>query len=134
MNGFLWVAGGTIFTLSKNKNIRKLNETVMKKMIMAVVFIALTVGNTALAGTGGKGVDKRIKRAFEKEYAGAAEVKWYIYDQYNKIDFTFKDMHLMGFYNNDGEVLGVARNISFVSLPFMLQLAVKNNYSGYWIS
>ena len=83
----------------------------MKKLIMALAFIAVTIGNAAIAGTGGRRIDKRIKRAFEKEYVGAAEVTWYVYDEYIKVDFSYSGMQLAGFYSKDGRMLGVARNI-----------------------
>jgi hypothetical protein len=105
----------------------------MKKMIMALAFIAVTIGNAAFAGTGGK-VDERIKRAFEKEYVGAADVKWYVYNEYIKVDFTFSGMQLVGFYNKDGRMLGVARNIYFSSLPLLLQIEQRKNYKDYWIT
>ncbi|HEV8507043.1 MAG TPA: hypothetical protein VGQ53_16645 [Chitinophagaceae bacterium] len=105
----------------------------MKKMIMALAFIAVTIGNVTIAGIGGK-VDERIKRAFEKEYAGAADVKWYVYDEYIKVDFSFNGMQLVGFYGKDGRMLGVARNINFASLPLMLQIEQRKNYKGYWIT
>jgi hypothetical protein len=105
----------------------------MKKMIMALAFIAVTIGNVTIAGIGGK-VDERIKRAFEKEYAGAADVKWYVYDEYIKVDFSFNGMQLVGFYGKDGRMLGVARNINFASLPLVLQIEQRKNYKGYWIT
>lgn len=106
----------------------------MKKMIMALAFIAVTIGSAAIAGTGGKDIDERIKRAFEKEYAGAADVTWYVYDEYIKVDFSFNGMQLVGFYSKDGRTLGVARNIYFSSLPLMLQIEQKKNYKGFWIT
>jgi len=106
----------------------------MKKMIMALAFIAVTIGSAAFAGTGGKDIDERIKRAFEKEYAGAADVTWYVYDEYIKVDFSLDGMQLAGFYSKDGRMLGVARNIHFSSLPLMLQIGQKKNYKGYWIT
>ena len=105
----------------------------MKKMIMALAFIAVTIGNAAFAGGGGK-VDERIKRAFEKEYAGAADVKWFVYDEYIKVDFSLSGMQLAGFYSKDGRMLGVARNIYFSSLPLMLQIEQRKNYKNFWIT
>lgn len=102
-------------------------------MIMALAFIAVTIGNMAFAGNANE-IDKRIKKAFEKEYAGAADVKWYVYDNYTKVDFSFKGLQLAGFYNNNGEMIGLARNIHFSSLPIMLQLEQRKHYSGYWIT
>jgi len=106
----------------------------MKKLIMALAFIAVTIGNAAFAGGGDKGVDERIKRAFEKEYVGAANVTWYVYDNYIKVGFSFSGMQLVGFYSKDGRMLGVARNIYFTSLPLMLQIEQRKNYKEYWIT
>jgi len=106
----------------------------MKKMIMALAFIAVTIGNAAIAGSGGKDIDERIKRAFEKEYVGATDVTWYVYDGYIKVDFSFGGMQLVGFYTTDGRMLGVARNINFSALPLMLQIEQRKNYKGYWIT
>jgi len=105
-----------ILSLCRQKKLmKKLKRNVMKKMIMALAFITVTIGSAAFAGTGGKDIDERIKRAFEKEYAGAADVTWYVYDEYIKVDFSLDGMQLAGFYSKDGRMLGVARNIYFSS-------------------
>ena len=106
----------------------------MKKMITVVAIMAAMISNVAFAGSGGEKIDKRIKQAFEKEFSGAADVKWYAYDRYTKVDFTINSMHLMAFYNNEGESMGVARNIPYSSLPLRLQLDNKKNYKSYWIT
>ena len=106
----------------------------MKKLIMALSFLALTVGNAAIARSGDKGIDERIKRAFQKEYVGAADVTWYVYDNYIKVGFSFNGMQLVGFYTKDGRTLGIARNIPFSSLPLMLQIEQRKNYKDYWIT
>jgi len=106
----------------------------MKKMIMVLAFIAVAIGNAAIAGTGGGEVDKRIRKAFEKEYAGAADVKWYVFNEYTKVDFTLNGMQLVGFYSKEGDLLGIARNIPFSSLPLMLQIEQKKEYKDYWIT
>ena len=106
----------------------------MKKMIMVLALLAVTIGNVAFAGTGGREIDRRIRHAFEKEFSGASEVRWYAYDNYVKVDFNFNNMYLMVFYSKDGETIGVARNISFSSLPLMLQFGRAKVYKDYWIT
>ena len=101
---------------------------------MVLAFIAVAIGNAAFAGTGGGEVDKHIRKAFEKEYAGAVNVTWYVFDDYIKVDFFFFFMQLAGFYSKDGRMLGVARNIYFSSLPLMLQIEQRKNYKDYWIT
>lgn len=106
----------------------------MKKLIIGLTLIAVTIANAAHASGGGKDIDERIKKAFEKEYVGAADVTWYVYDNYLKVGFSFNGMQLAAFYSKDGRVLGVARNIYFSSLPLMLQIDERKNYKDYWIT
>ena len=41
---------------------------------------------------------------------------------------------VFAFYNMDGELMGLTRNISSAQLPVNLQTSLKRNYNGYWIS
>ena len=43
-------------------------------------------------------------------------------------------MRLVAYYDNDGKVLAVVRNIYFPSLPLSLQLDLKKIDKGYWIT
>ena len=104
----------------------------MKKLMITLAFIALILGNVAFAGE--KGIDKRIRQAFEKEFSGAIDVQWYSYEEYIKVEFTLNNMRLRAWYNNDGETLALIRNIQFSSLPLKLQFDLKKNYKDYWIT
>lgn len=104
----------------------------MKKMMIALGLMAMTLVSTAM--TNGKEIDKHIQQAFDKEFVGAIDVKWYITDKYAEVDFTFNNMRLRAYYNNDGEILAVVRNVSFSSLPLSLQLDLKKQYKDYWIT
>jgi hypothetical protein len=72
------------------------------------LFPTFTLGNSAFAG---KEIDKRVQEAFEKEFAGAVDVKWSAYDEFIKVDFTFNDVRLIACYTPDGGSLAVMRNI-----------------------
>jgi hypothetical protein len=104
----------------------------MKKVIIALGLMAITFGSTAIAS--GKEIDKNVQRAFDKEFAGAVDVKWYTNDKYMQVDFTYNSMRLVAYYNNDGETLAVVRNIYYSSLPLALQLDLKKISKGYWLT
>lgn len=104
----------------------------MKKVIIALGLMAITFGSTAIASD--KEIDKTIQQAFNKEFAGAADVKWQANDQYAQVEFTFNSMRLMAYYNNDGETIAVVRNISSSSLPLALQMGLRKIDKGYWIT
>jgi hypothetical protein len=104
----------------------------MKKMILALVLLAITFGSTAMAHE--KEIDKHIQQSFNKEFAGAADVRWSSNDGYTQVEFTFNNMRLYAYYNNQGETLAVIRNVYFSSLPLALQFDLKKNYKEYWIT
>ncbi|TMI91178.1 MAG: hypothetical protein E6H06_16865 [Bacteroidetes bacterium] len=104
----------------------------MKKMIIALLLVMVTFGTTALAH--GKEIDKNIQHIFNTQFAGAADVQWNIDAQFVEVDFTFNNMRLSAYYNNEGERLAVVRNVHFSLLPLTLQFDLKRNYKDYWIT
>jgi hypothetical protein len=105
---------------------------IMKKIILTLAVVAITLGSTAFAGE--IKVDKRIQRAFEKDFAGAVGVKWSTFEDYIKVDFSLNDVPIMACYNAEGEKLAVIRNIQFSILPLVLQFDQKKHFRDYWIS
>lgn len=104
----------------------------MKKTILTLAVVAITLGGTAFAGE--INVDKRVRRAFEKEFAGAVDVKWSTVEDYIKVDFSLNDVPLIACYNAEGEKLAVIRNIQFSILPLVLQFDQKKHFPDYWVS
>lgn len=104
----------------------------MKKTILTLAVVAITLGSTAFAGE--INVDKRVRRAFEKEFAGAVDVKWSTVEDYIKVDFSLNDVPLIACYNAEGEKLAVIRNIQFSILPLVLQFDQKKHFPDYWVS
>jgi len=104
----------------------------MKKVIIALGLMAITLGNTAMAHD--KEIEKNVQQAFNKEFAGAVDVQWYASDKYVQVDFTFNSMRLVAYYDHDGATLAVVRNIYFSSLPLALQLDLKKISKDSWIT
>jgi hypothetical protein len=104
----------------------------MKKIVLMLAVIAIELGSTAFAGE--IKVDKRVKRAFEKEFAGAVDVKWSTFETYIKVDFSLNDVPLIACYSAEGEKLAVIRNIQFSLLPLVLQFDQKKRFRDYWTS
>jgi len=104
----------------------------MKKLVIAVVFIGLALGNSVFAGEGEVG--KRVLRSFQKEFIGATDVQWRTYDEYTRVDFTFNNVPLIACYSGDGVRLALIRNIMFSSLPLSLQFDLGKKYKDHWVS
>ena len=102
----------------------------MKKII---IMLAIAISSlTAFAGE--ENVSSTVLNAFNKEFAGAKDVQWTSADNYYKAAFVFNSQNVTAFYQLDGELIAMTRNISSLELPITLQTNLKNNYSKYWIS
>jgi len=101
----------------------------MKSLIIAA---ALFVSLSAFAGR--EKVNEKVLNAFKTEFVNAQEVEWTISSEYFKASFQMNGQRIFAFYNTDGELMGLTRNISSAQLPVRLQTSLKKNYSNYWIS
>jgi hypothetical protein len=103
----------------------------MKKILITLVMIAsLTKGVMASE----EGVNSEVLNAFKNDFANAKNVSWQTAGNYYKASFTINGNILFAFYNENGEFLGVARNILSTELPDKLKNSWKKNYNGYWIT
>ena len=101
----------------------------MKKII---IMLAITIGSLA-ASAGEENVNKNVLNAFSQQFPGAKDVKWTANDTYHKASFVFNGQHVYAFYELNGELMAVTRNISSLDLPMTLQTSLKK-YTGSWIS
>ena len=101
----------------------------MKKMIIAA---AMFVSLSAFAND--EKVSPKVLNAFNTEFTSAQEVEWTATGDYFRASFDINGVKVSAYYNADGELMGLTRNISTAQLPVSLQANLKKNYSGYWIS
>jgi hypothetical protein len=104
----------------------------MKKIIMTLAIAASSL--FAFAGDENGNVSKHVLNSFNREFTTAQDVKWVTGSDYYKASFTLNDQYISAFYNVQGELLGLTRNISSPNLPLKLQTKLRNDYQGYWIS
>ena len=102
----------------------------MKKII---IMLAITISSLAVFA-GEENVNNKVLNAFSKEFAGAKDVKWTTSSTFSKASFVFNGQYVYAFYQLDGELLAMTRNISSLDLPISLQSSLKKGYEGYWIS
>src|SRR5690349_24333728 len=101
----------------------------MKKMIIAA---ALFVSLSAFANE--KKSSPKVLNAINTEFTSAQEVQWTVTNDYYKASFDMNGVKVNAFYNVDGELMGLTRNISTAQLPVSLQAGLKKNYSNNSIS
>ena len=105
------------------------------KSISLSIAIVLMMGLSAFAAKNDEtDVNKEVVRSFHKEFINAKNVKWEKKVGYVKVEFTLNDQVLFAYYNNDGQMTAIVRNIVSDQLPISLLTSVRNDYSGYWIS
>ncbi len=102
----------------------------MKKFILMLAVVFTTASSFAANAD----VNAKVLQSFNEEFSTATDVQWTVGENFVKAQFVFNTQHVIAFYSMEGELMGVARYISSVTLPVALQNSLKQNYSGYWIS
>ena len=102
----------------------------MKRIIMT---LAVTL-SSLFAFASDENISNDVLSAFNKEFNGAKEVKWTSGTDFYKASFIFNDQYISAFYNREGVLTALTRNISVVTLPLALQTKIRAEYGEYWIS
>ncbi|MDR3715558.1 MAG: hypothetical protein P4L51_22335 [Puia sp.] len=105
----------------------------MKKMIVAAAMLLMAGMTSAYAEKGGGGNEAAVK-SLNKDFASAKNVQWEQSKDYLKASFTINNQVLFAFYNSNGELQSVMRNIVSEQLPLSLLRNLKSGYGDYWIT
>jgi hypothetical protein len=105
----------------------------MKNKMLIGVFVLITGISSAFAN-GKEEVNQKIIRSFEKEFAGARDVQWVSSKDFVKATFTLNEHVVYAYYGQDGQLLGVTRNIVSGQLPINLLTDLKKHYNNCWIT
>ena len=73
-------------------------------------------------------------KSFQTTFSNAKDAAWTVTENYYKVQFLLNDQTLTAFYQSDGKLMGVTKNISSLQLPIILQTEIKREYSNYWIT
>ena len=105
----------------------------MKKVIAGLVLGSILLVNTAFAANKDD-VNGKVAAAFKQEFVQAKEVSWTKTNDYFRAIFKMNDDVLTAYFSEDGELMGVTRNLLSTELPIGLQTSLRKSYDGYWIS
>jgi hypothetical protein len=75
-----------------------------------------------------------VLESFNSSFENAKEVKWSFSESFYKADFCYDGQYIAAFFNTEGEMVAVTKNISSSQLPVTLQKNLKKEYQSYWIS
>jgi hypothetical protein len=105
----------------------------MKQFILSIATV-LMMGVSAFAANNNDNVNQQAKQSFQKDFATARNVTYEQKPDYVKVTFSINDQVLFAYYNNNGELQAVVRNIVSEQLPINLLTELKKSYGDYWIS
>jgi hypothetical protein len=96
--------------------------------------VMLTTGLTSAFANNADDVNKSAISSFNKEFLNAKNVSWQQNKDYSKATFSLNNHVMYAYYDGQGELMAVIRNILSDQLPIHLLTDLKNDYSKYWIS
>ena len=94
----------------------------------------LTVGiSSTFANTNDDGNDAATT-SFHKDFKKVEVMEKHTGKDFTRFTFKMNDVVLSAFYNENGELLAITRNIKSSQLPLQLLMQIKQKYANYWIS
>jgi hypothetical protein len=104
----------------------------MKKMLFLILILGLA-GFRSMANPG-ETVPASTRESFAKTFATASEVAWSQAEAYYRADFLFNGQHVQAYYSCSGTLIAMKKNILSTQLPLALEVALRQNYSQFWIT
>lgn len=104
----------------------------MKRLFIILAFVGSSVFSTANAA--GNKTSPVVLQSFQTSFSGAKEIIWKQVGVLYKANFVWNDEYHSAFYNSDGDLVAVTKNISSQQLPKALQMSLKKQREGFWIS
>jgi len=114
--------------------IKRTYMSVSKKSILSIAAVLLMGLSVFAAKNDERDINQSIVKSFHKEFINAKNIKWEQKIGYVKVEFTLNDQVLFAYYDNDGKLTAIVRNIVSDQLPISLLTSLKKEYTGYWIS
>ncbi|MCU7551659.1 hypothetical protein OCK74_21240 [Chitinophagaceae bacterium LB-8] len=103
---------------------------------MKSLFIILTVISSLFANNSfaTDDINPAVIKSFHRTFKDATEANWSVSEDRYKVQFYLAAQQITAYYDKQGTLLFVVRNISSFQLPLLLQAEIKNKYVNYWIS
>ena len=106
----------------------------MKKSILIWALLLTVTAGSTFANNNDNGVSDKVIKSFKKEFNSAQDVQWEQSRGFAKATFKLNDQIVCAYYSEEGDLLGLTRNIVSTQLPISLLADLKKDYNGYWIT
>ena len=104
------------------------------KKVAILMAILLTLGASYSFARTPDSLSSDIRASFRKDFHNARIISSEVRKNFTKLTFIMDDVIMFAYYSGNGELLAITRNIVSSQLPLNLQMTLKNNYSGFWIT
>lgn len=105
----------------------------MKKYLVTLSLAVLVTISSAFASDK-NGVSEKAVQSFKKDFTEATNVQWESGKDFTRATFHLNNQVMFAYYNADGNLLALSRNLSSSQLPIRLAADLKKDFSGYWIT
>ena len=106
------------------------------KLTLLIAFLVIATVSYSFAATPTEEVkiSSDIRASFKKDFQNAQVISSEAHKTFTKLTFKMNNIILFAFYSDNGDLLAVTRNILSTQLPVALQISLRKEYSGYWIT
>lgn len=101
----------------------------MKKNVIFLL-LTLTTFNLFARSPGGEQVDPLIEAKFKKEFGPSVNVSWKIVEDVSVAIFLDQGQEKEVFYDADGEILGLGRDLKRDLLPEAVNRSIKTRFNS----
>ena len=99
-----------------------------------LLILMLALSSFSLTSNATDVVSAKALKSFQTTFSQATEAEWTVTENYYKVQFLLNGQTISAFYNEEGKLISVTRNISSLQLPIILQTELKKEYNNYWIT
>ncbi|GAB4093675.1 hypothetical protein [Flaviaesturariibacter terrae] len=104
----------------------------MKTFLIALSLVTSVFFNQAQAAPAYE--NPTVTAAFESRFGGASNAQWTELNGLFKVNFTFDGTVLNAYYNSEGSLIALTRQLSPATLPAALRASLSAEMNGRWIS
>lgn len=104
------------------------------KRLLVTLTIAVSMLSFSSFASGEETVSAKALESFKTSFKSATEVTWSVSENFYKANFSLNGQYVSAYYDEQGKLMGLTRNISSLQLPIALQAELKKNYENYWIT
>ena len=108
------------------------NINVMKPLLILFTLVTFLFSQPLLANE--RDVTPSVLKSFQTTFSDAKDVEWIVGETLYKARFELNGQVVMAYYNTQGSLLAITRNITSHQLPLALQTALKKGHESLWIT